>query len=316
MDHVTDSDHGRRAGLRGDRRTRAIQRVLVGVLVLNLAVAFAKLGYGLFSNSLSMTADGLNSLMDASANVIGLIAIAIAARPPDPNHPYGHRRFETLTSLGIAMFMLLALEQILREAWTYWQTGASPEVTAISFIVMIGTLVVNLGVTAWERRAGWQLRSSILTADARHTASDALVSISVIGGLAVTRLGYPQADLLVALVVAVVIAWGAWTIVRDAALVLSDVAAASVEDIERTARSVAGVEGVHNIRTRGGDGLVWVDLHIQVEPHLRVDLAHDIASDVAARVEQELGEPADVTVHVEPANPAHLRPERGHHLWR
>lgn len=298
------------------QRTRAIQRVLIAVLVLNLAVALAKLAYGLLSNSLSMTADGLNSLMDGASNVIGLFAIAVAARPPDPNHPYGHRRFETLTSLGIAMFMLLALEQILRDTWNHWQTGDQPEVTGISFAIMIATLIVNIGVTIWERRAGKQLRSSILTSDARHTSSDALVSLSVIAGLIVTRLGYPQADLIIALVIAAVIAWGAWSIIRDAALTLSDVAAVPASDIERAARTVPGVEGVHNIRTRDGEGVIWVDLHIQVDPELRVDRAHDIASAVAARVEQELHAPADVTVHIEPADMAHLRPERGHNPWR
>lgn len=310
----------KRAELRGEQpdgqRTRAIQRVLVAILLLNVAVALAKLGYGWFSNSLSMTADGLNSLMDGASNVIGLFAIAVAARPPDPNHPYGHRRFETLTSLCIAMFMLLALEQILRNAWSHWQTGDRPEVTAISFVVMIATLTVNLGVTVWERRAGKRLRSSILIADARHTGSDVLVSLSVIAGLIVTGLGYPQADLIIALIVAAVIAWGAWSIIRDAALTLSDVAAAPASDIERAARTVVGVKGVHNVRTRDGEGVIWVDLHIQVDPDLRVDRAHDIASAVAARVEQELNAPADVTVHIEPADMAHLRPERGHNPWR
>ena len=308
------SDHRRE--LSDGQRTRTIQRVLVTVLVLNLAVALVKLIYGQLSNSLSMTADGLNSLMDGASNVIGLFAIAVAARPPDPNHPYGHRRFETLTSLGIAMFMLLALEQILRETWNHWQTGARPEVTTISFVIMIGTLIVNIGVTIWERRTGNRLRSSVLTADAQHTASNALVSISVIAGLIVTRLGYPQADLFIALIVAAVIAYGAWTIIRDAALTLSDVAAAPASEIERVARSVLGVEGVHNVRTRDGEGVIWVDLHIQVDPELRVDRAHDIASAVAARVERELDVPADVTVHVEPADMAHLGPERGHNPWR
>jgi cation diffusion facilitator family transporter len=316
MERALDNQPAPQSRPSDGQRTRAIQRVLVAVLLLNLAVALAKLFYGLMSNSLSMTADGLNSLMDGASNVIGLFAIAVAARPPDPNHPYGHRRFETLTSLGIAMFMLLALEQILRDTWTHWQTGAQPEVTMISFIIMIGTLIVNIVVTTWERRAGKRLRSSILTADARHTGSDALVSISVIAGLIVTRFGYPQADLIIALVVAAVIAWGAWTIIRDAALTLSDVAAAPASEIERAARSVPGVEGVHNIRTRDGEGVIWVDLHIQVDPELRVDRAHDIASAVAARVEQELNAPADVTVHVEPADMAHLRPERGHNPWR
>jgi cation diffusion facilitator family transporter len=207
--------------------------------------------------------------------------------------------------------MLLALAQILQQSWSRWQSDVVPDVTSLSFLVMGATLIVNLVVTLWERRAGQRLNSSILLADARHTLSDVFVTISVIGGLIVVRLGYAWADPLLALVVAVVIAWGAWAIVRDAALSLTDEAAVAAPDVESAARSVQGVEGVHNIRTRGGDGMVWVDLHIQVDPDLRVDRAHEIASNVAERVEHEIGDTADVTVHVEPADPSHLKPERG-----
>lgn len=298
------------------RRTAKIRQTLLVVFLLNLLVAIAKLSYGLLSGSLSMTADGLNSLMDGAANVVGLIGLAIAARPPDPNHPYGHRRFETITALAIAMAMVLAVVQIVQEAWNRWRAGAAPEVTTLSFAIMGATLLVNVGVTLWERRRGRELQSSILVADAKHTAADALVSLSVIGGLAAVQLGFPTADLVLAITVAGVIAWGAWTIMRDAALTLSDVAAAPVEVIERAARTVPGVRGVHNIRTRGGEGLVWVDLHIQVDPNLRVEQAHEIASAVAARVEEELGQPSDVTVHVEPATGQHLRPTRGYRPWQ
>lgn len=298
------------------RRTAKIRQTLLVVLLLNLLVAIAKLSYGLLSGSLSMTADGLNSLMDGAANVVGLIGLAIAARPPDPNHPYGHRRFETITALAIAMAMVLAVVQIVQEAWNRWQAGAAPEVTTFSFAIMGATLLANLGVTLWERSRARELHSSILGADAKHTAADALVSLSVIGGLAAVQLGFPTADLVLAVAVAGVIAWGAWTIMRDAALTLSDVAAAPVEVIERAARTVPGVRGVHNIRTRGGEGLVWVDLHIQVDPNLRVEQAHEIASAVAARVEEEVGQPADVTVHIEPATGRHLRPTRGYRPWQ
>ncbi|HET9015274.1 MAG TPA: cation diffusion facilitator family transporter [Thermomicrobiaceae bacterium] len=301
------------AGTWGRDRTRALRRTLVVILLLNLTVAVAKLGYGIISNSLAMSADGVNSLMDAAANLFALFAIALAARPPDPNHLYGHRRFETLTSLLIAIFMILALAQILQNAWQHWRTGDHPTVTVISFAVMLGTLAVNVGVTIWERRAGRRLHSSILMADSRHTQSDVFVTLSVIAGLIVTRLGHPTADLVIALVVALVIAWGAWEIIHEAAMTLSDVAAAPTPAIAQAARSVAGVRGVHNIRSRGGEGMVWVDMHIQVDPSLRVDRAHEIASAVAARVEQEIGEPADVTVHVEPAEPEHLGPVRGYH---
>ncbi len=289
-----------------------IQRVLLGVLVLNLAVAIAKLGYGVLSNSLSMSADGLNSLLDGASNVVGLAGLAIAARPPDPNHPYGHRRFETLTSLAIALFMILALLEIVQQSVHRIQTGEHPEVTVISFVVMITTLVINVLITNWERRVGGRLRSSILLADSRHTGSDVFVTLSVIAGLIAVRLGLIWADIALAVVVAAVIAWGAWMIIREAALSLSDVAVASTQSIEEAARSVVGVRGVHNIRTRGAEGMIWVDLHIQVDPDMHVDEAHEIASQVAERVERQIGLTSDVTVHIEPADALHLRPERNY----
>ena len=138
------------------------------------------------------------------------------------------------------------------------------------------------------------------------------ISISVIGGLVLVSLGYPVADLVLAIVIAGVIAYTAWQIVRDAAQSLSDVAVYPASEIDRVARDVAGVQGVHNIRTRGAEGMTWVDMHIQVDPGMSVDDAHDISSNVAARIEEEIGEPADVTVHIEPATSEHLRSERNY----
>jgi cation diffusion facilitator family transporter len=294
------------------QRTREIKRILAAILGLNMLVALGKIVVGFMSNSLSMTADGIHSLMDGASNVVGLVGIAAASRPPDPNHPYGHQRFETITSLGIALFLLLALQQILQGAWNRWQTGDTPEVGTLAFVVMFTALAISVTVTIWERRVGRRLNSSILLADARHTASDIMISISVIIGLILVRAGYPIADLILALIIAAAIAWAAWQIIRDAALTLSDVAVHSAEDIGRVARNVAGVQGVHNIRTRGGEGMTWVDMHIQVDANMAVDAAHEISSNVATRVEEEVGQPADVTVHIEPATEEHLRPERNY----
>jgi cation diffusion facilitator family transporter len=259
-----------------------------------------------------MAADGFHSLLDAFGNVVALVGVAIAARPPDPNHPYGHHRYETLTSLGIAGLMLLALSGLVQGAWSRLWSGAAPDVTTLSFLVMLATLAVNVVVTIWERRAGQRLDSSLLLADARHTSSDILVSLSVIGSLVAVRLGYGWADAGITLAIAAAIAWGAWVIVRDASLVLTDATSVEAAAIAEVVRAVPGVAGTHNIRSRNADGRVWVDLHIQVNPAMRVDRAHDIASAVAQRVERELGDPADVTVHVEPANEQHLGAQRGY----
>jgi cation diffusion facilitator family transporter len=293
-------------------RQRRVRFVLLVVLLLNLGVASAKITLGLLIGSLAMTADGFHSLLDGFANVVALVGVAVASRPPDPNHAYGHHRYETLASLAVAGLMLLALFGLVQGAWSRLQTGNVPDVAPLAFIVMGVTLCINAGVTLWERREARKLSSSLLLADARHTTSDILVSLSVIASLVAVRLGFGWADAGIALLIAVAIAWGAWSIVRDASLVLSDATAAAPGEIAQAVTSVPGVRGTHNIRSRGGEGRVWVDLHIQVDPAMRVDDAHDIASEVAHRVEALFGDPTDVTVHVEPANPRHLRDERGY----
>lgn len=299
---------------RGPRaaRTREVRRVLVIILVLNLLVAGAKIAFGLLSGSLAIAADGFASMLDASGNVIGLVGLSVAARPPDPNHPYGHHRYETLTSLAIAALMLLALFTIVQQAWGRLQSGTVPTVTTASFVVMLGTLVVNVVITVWERRVGRRLSSSILLADAQHTTTDVYVTLSVIAALGAVALGYGWADAAITFVIALAIAWGAWQIVRDATFVLSDGAVAEEARIAEAVLATPGVQGTHNVRSRGGEGRAWVDLHIQVDPEMSVHASHAIASVVARRVEEILGRPADVIVHVEPADEQHLREERGH----
>lgn len=293
-------------------RSRRLRLVLLAVLGLNVGVAVAKLALGLAIGSLAMTADGLHSFLDGASNVVALLGLAVAARPPDQDHPYGHQRFETLTALAIAGFMLLALFGILSGAWTRYQSGGSPEIGALAFAVMGVTLAINITVVFWERREARRLASPLLLADARHTFSDVLVSLSVVASLVLVGFGFAAADLITSLLIAALVGWGAWSIVRDASLTLTDGVAEEPQHIEAAARAVRGVRGVHAVRSRGGEGRIWVDLHIQVDPEMRVEDAHEIASEVAASVADHSDRPADVTVHIEPANGHHLRPERGY----
>ncbi len=297
-------------------RIKRVRFVLAVVLVLNLAVAVAKIVVGFATGSLAITADGFHSLLDGAANVVALVGLAVAARPPDPNHPYGHQHYETLTSLAIAGLMLITLTEIVRGAWSRLHNPSEPQIGGLVFAILLVTLSINIGVTIWERREGRRLGSALLLADARHTSSDVLVSISVIVSLVLVRLGLSQADTIVSLAIAGAIAWGAWSIIRDAAFVLTDATSIDTRRIERVVLAVEGVRGTHNIRSRDGEDQVWVDLHIQVDPQMNVEQAHEIASTVAAHVEAELDEPADVTVHIEPADPRHLRDVRGYEPGR
>ena len=287
-------------------QTGRVRFVLLAVLALNLLVALAKLGVGMLAGSLAMISDGLHSLLDSASNVVALVGVSVAARPADSDHPYGHHRFEMLATLAIAGFMLLALAEIADQAWARLAGSGAPDIGLLAVAVMAVTLAINVGVTLWERREAQKLDSPILLADSRHTLSDVLVSLSVLVSFAFIRLGFGLADVLVTLVIAGFIAYGAWQIVREALINLSDSAVENADRIRAAAIGVKGVEGAHAIRSRGDGTRTWVDLHIQVKPTLTVDKGHDIASEVAEAVEHRLGRPADVTVHIEPATTHHL----------
>ena len=291
-------------------RARGIRRVLLVVLGLNLLVAALKLGYGLASGSVAMSADGVQSLLDGLANVVGLVGIAVAARPPDREHHYGHERYETLASMAIAGLMAIGMVEVVQGALGQLQSGSRPEVTSLSFAILAATMAINAGVAVWERRAGGRLRSGLLQADARHTASDVLVSGAVIVGLAAERVGVNGADAIVSLAIAGVIAWAAWGIVREASLVLTDATFADPRDLMAAVLAAPGVVTAHNLRARSSGGRVWVEVHVTVDPAQTVGQAHEVATAVEWRVRDAAGPLAQATVHVEPAEPPHTRPDR------
>jgi cation diffusion facilitator family transporter len=291
-------------------RSRQIRHILTVVLALNLLVASAKIAFGYLSGSVAMTADGFNSLLDGFANVVGIVGMAVAARPPDQEHHFGHERYETLASMVIGGLMAVGVIEIVESAIARWQSGESPEVTRLSFVVMIGTMAVNLGVTTWERRAARRLGSDLLAADARHTGSDVLVSVAVVAGLVAEKLGVHGADAAISLLVAGVIAWTAWGILREASLVLTD-AATNIDPRSLLAAiiTVPSVISAHNLRVRTSGGRHWVDVHVTVDPTMSVKVAHDVATSVEKAIREEIGRDTQAIVHVEPAEPPHTRPD-------
>lgn len=306
--------YSRGASTGDNARIRRIRMVLWVILGLNLAVAAAKYFYGVFSGSISMQADGFHSLFDGTSNVIGLIGLAVAIRPPDRDHPYGHAKYETYAAAVIGAMLLIAAWKVGSVAVARLTGGGeTPRVDAGSFTVMAVTLLVNIGVAAWERRMGKQLRSELLIADASHTGSDILVSIGVLVGLVAVRLGWPLADPVLALLVAAAIVWTAIQVLRQADLALSDTARLSTLEVCAAALAVPGVLGCHSIRTRGTAADVLVDLHIQVDPASTVAVGHLIAEAVERALSARFPEVADVLAHLEPYDEYQARKTAAEH---
>jgi cation diffusion facilitator family transporter len=281
-------------------RSRSISAVLLRVLVLNLVVAVSKISLGLATSAVSVLSDGFHSLTDTASNVVGLVAVRLSSQPPDEDHPYGHRKFETLASIAILIFLILVLFEVASSAVNRFRTGGTPTVGAFSFVVMGATFLVNLGVVIYERRAGRRLSSEILLADAHHTMSDLMTSATVIVALIGVKFGMNWLDPVAALIVAVFIGKACLEIFRDTAYVLGDRIVIPEDEIRTVVASVPEVEGCHHIRTRGAADFVFLDLHIWMDPDMRREEAHRLSHVVKDRLMSRFPQIKDAIIHIEP----------------
>jgi len=281
-------------------RSVAVTRVLVRVLLLNLIVAVAKITLGYATGAVSILSDGFHSLTDTGSNVIAIFGVRVASRPADDDHPYGHRKFEAIASGGILIFLVLVLVQILGAAFSRLRVGDTPQIDALAFWVMGGTFLINVAVVWYERRAGRELRSEILFADAHHTTSDLLTSAAVIVALIGVRMGYPWLDPVAALLVAGFIAWACWEIFRDTTRILGDQFVIDEGDIRGVVQGVPEVLGCHHIRTRGSADFVFLDLHVWMDGDLPLHEAHRLSHVVKDRLMAHFPQIKDAVIHIEP----------------
>ena len=275
--------------------------MLVRVLLLNLGVAVAKIAFGYASGAISILSDGFHSLTDAGSNIVGLVGIRAAGRPPDDDHPYGHRKYETVAAAAVTIFLLLVVVEVLRNAFNHLTGRSLPhDISVTSFVVMVVTVGVNLLVVAYESREAERLGSEVLLADAMQTRGDVWSSLTVIAALVGARLGLPILDPIAALVVAGFIGYAGFQIARATTGILSDRIVIADSDLEQVVMNVAGVLGCHHIRTRGSADHVFLDLHVWMAADMRLTDAHDLSHVVKDRLMARYPQIADAVIHIEP----------------
>jgi cation diffusion facilitator family transporter len=289
--------------LNKDRYSR-VSTVLWRVLFANLIVAVAKIALGYYSGTVSIISDGFHSLTDSASNVVGLVGVSVASRPPDANHPYGHRKYETMASVGIMVFLILVLVEVLRAATERLLHGGTPRVFPEGIGLMAVTLVVNLFVVSYEMRQGRLLKSEVLLADAKHTRSDVLTTGAVLAALFGVWYGYPLFDPMAALLVAGFIGHACWSIAQEASRVLGDETMMDEREVREVVQSVSGVLGCEKIRTRGSADYVFLDLHLWLDRNTPLFSAHETSHVVKDRLMTRFPQLMDVVIHIEPPPPA------------
>ncbi len=290
-----------------EKSLQKVRKVLLFILVANLLVAGVKIIAGQMIQSASLTADGFHSVTDGVSNVVGLIGIWLASQPIDENHPYGHRKYEFLTGLVIGLMLLLIAGFVLFEAAHRLINPIIPEITYASLIALVATLVVNLCVCIYEYRQGKKLDSAILISDSLHTRSDVYISISVLTTLLAIKYGLPPIiDPLASLVVVGFILKAAIQIIRSTSEVLVDSAVADSDKIRDITLSFQEVHGVHDIRSRGSEQELYIDMHVLIDPEMEIAESHRLCHAVEEKICRELQVGARVMIHMEPFRSTNL----------
>ena len=282
---------------------RARRIALLGMIVSGL-LAVLKISVGLGAHSTSVLADGFESAADVFASGLVFVALGVAARPADENHPYGHGRAETLAGFVIGFFLLDAGGLI---AW-HGIAGAAdvvqpPHPWAIWPLVV--SIVTKFGLVIVKREQARKTGSQALRADAANDAIDILSGFTAMVALGLT-LWYPQqfprADHYGAFVVGLIVIVTALRVMQDASLHLMDTmpGEAAMQTIRRVAMEVPNVRGVEKCFARKTGLNYHVDLHLEVDPDISVRDSHNIAEQVRNHIRASLSWVQDVLVHVEP----------------
>lgn len=279
-------------------RDKQVRRIILIEGSANLLVLIGKIFVSLSTGSLAILADAVHSLTDLANNALALIVMHFSSQPADREHPYGHRKFETLAVFILAsVLVVLAFELAVNAVRSAESEVAS---SGIELSVMVAVLVINILVTGWQHRWARRLDSDILRADATHTFADVLITTVVIVGWQLSARGYVWVDRLCAIGVALVVVYLAYELFRRALPVLLDEFAVDPEELHAIIARVQGVTGVDRIRSRWIGKACAIDLVIAVDPALTVEESHAIADEIESLIEERFGT-SDISIHVEPA---------------
>ncbi|MCR6546640.1 cation diffusion facilitator family transporter [Dehalobacterium formicoaceticum] len=284
-----------------DHTYKKVRQVLWIILFANLGVAFLKIFVGNIINSSSMTADGFHSLTDGSSNIVGLIGIRYASKPVDEDHPYGHGKIEMLTGLFIAGMLFFIGVNIILNAISRFMNPVAPDITMASLIALLATLLVNIFVSYYEFSTGKKLGSPILISDSMHTRSDIYVSLGVLVTLIAIKIGLPPIiDPIASLVVAGFIMHAAYEIFKNNGEILVDKVVVDTEKIRNIALGFEQVKDAHNIRSRGCEHDLHIDMHVMIEPDMSVEESHKLMHNIEDKIKEEINNNVQVIVHIEP----------------
>ncbi len=325
-----DSHYHRTASVQGEARYRDARKVTVVGAVVNIVLSLVKILAGWLGSSHALIADGIHSLSDLATDAVVLLAAKYGARDADEEHPYGHGRIETLATVVLGGVLILVAFGIGYDAIRrLFDPEKLPQPGMLALWAAIISVLAKEVLYHYTVAVAKKLRSNLLRANAWHHRSDAVSSIVVVAGVIGSMAGLTYLDGVASVLVAVMVAKIGWELGWHSVHELIDkgLEQKEVENIRAKIMEVDGVLAMHQLRTRRMGGSAFVDVHMLVNPTISVSEGHRIGQEVLSRLQHEVEEVVDVTVHIDPEDdetdaPCGHLPMRGailerlHAYWR
>jgi len=286
-----------------DEITKLKTQVTFVAMWINVFLTLIKISMGIIGQSTALIADGIHSFSDLASDLLVLIAIKLGSREADYEHPYGHKRFETLATVILGGGLVLIASGI---AWDGVQRLLDPKSLSVPNSDTLGIAAISILANEWlyhyTKRIGILTRSKLLMANAWHHRSDAISSVIVLLGIGAVLLGYPFADTVAAIFVALMVGKIGLHLILESIKELVDTSLSEdmVQEIRREIKMTDGVQGIHLLRTRQMGEDAYIDAHIVVDARISVSEGHVIGDKVRKNLTDNFDDIVDVLVHIDP----------------
>lgn len=266
----------------------------------NTLLIILKLAVGLISNSVSILSEAIHSSLDLVAAIIAFFAVKISGNPADERHPFGHGKVENVSGVIEAVLIFAASAWIITEAVKKFIHPEEPGVLVLGIVVMAISALVNIYVSRRLYKVAKQTDSVALEADALHLKTDVITSAGVAVGLLLMWItGWHILDPIIAVLVAMLIIYESWMLLRKAFFPLLDTAL-SANELEKLERILGEMEvNYHGLRTRAAGQQRFVEFHLDVPAHETIDTIHRRCDLIEERLESEFRD-ISVVIHPEP----------------
>lgn len=291
------------------RSSTRVLRLAIGSVIVGLAVLALKTLAWALTGSLALMSDALESLVNVATALAVIVALRVARRPADSNHPYGHHKAEFFSAVLEGVLIVIAALFILREAWDGFLSPRAMDAPLLGMTINAAASLINAAWAVLLIRNGRRHRSPALVADGKHLMTDVISSVGVLVGITLALLtGWWVLDPLLAALVALNILWSGWTVIRGSLSGLMDEAVSDKELAEIRALIAKAASGdtaleAHDLRTRHAGPVTFIDFHLVMPGETTVEAAHDLCDRIEAALMEALPD-ARVTIHVEPEHKA------------